>query len=410
MVSISNNNLKPVVIVALITAVSLFGDSMLYVALPIHWEDAGLASLLEVGILLSANRFIRLPFNPLISWLYRKVSVRSGLLFAVFISGITTLSYGFANGFFVWLILRCIWGIAWSFFRLGAYFMILDLSSNQNRGHFMGTYNGLYRLGSLIGMLAGGAFVDLFGMREVAVVFGILAFLVLPVVFYHVPNSKSKAFESQKMDEVKVKKQPILLWTLTSAFLVMLCLEGMFTAILSHLIDTRLQTGIHVLGMVVGAATLAGGLQASRWAVGPFLSPWVGKQSDGKWGRRPFLVGSLLLSSVFMASINFDLPFGLWLLNIFVILLVSSILATVLGAYASDITSGTSRAATMTLYVIVVDVGASFGPVLGYLSERFIGLTLTFWISAFILFLLSMGWVFSAKLKLDAGIPAISHN
>lgn len=398
----NDDNLKPVIIIALITAVSLFGDSMLYIALPIHWEDAGLASLIEVGILLSANRFIRLPLNPLISWLYSKMSIRSGLAFAVMIAGITTLSYGFAKGFLLWLILRCAWGLAWSFFRLGAYFMILDLSSSENRGHFMGTYNGLYRIGSLIGMLAGGLFVDLFGMQSVATVFGILAFLVLPVVFIYVPKSKNRtASESKNRYNKPLLKQPVLLWTLTTAFLVMLCLEGMFTATLSHLIDVRLHTSIHIFGVVMGAATLAGVLQASRWAIGPFLSPWVGKRTDGKWGRKPFLTGSLVLASLFMAVVNIDLPFGLWVSNLLAILLVSSVLATVMDAFVSDIATGTTKAVTLTLYVVVVDVGASFGPVLGYLSERFFGLSFTFWLSAAILFLLGVRWALSAKLSSD---------
>lgn len=65
---------KPIIFLALITAVSLFGDSMLYVVLPIHWKDMGLTSLIEVGILLSANRFVRLPLGPLIGWLYNRMT------------------------------------------------------------------------------------------------------------------------------------------------------------------------------------------------------------------------------------------------------------------------------------------------------------------------------------------------
>lgn len=48
---------------------------MLYVALPIYWETAGLESIWQVGVLLSINRFIRLPFNPLISWMYKHISL-----------------------------------------------------------------------------------------------------------------------------------------------------------------------------------------------------------------------------------------------------------------------------------------------------------------------------------------------
>ncbi|MDV2687405.1 hypothetical protein RYX56_23955, partial [Alkalihalophilus lindianensis] len=59
----------PVVIsISLVTAICLVGDSMLYIALPIFWKEVGLDSLWQVGILLSINRFIRLPFNPIIGW------------------------------------------------------------------------------------------------------------------------------------------------------------------------------------------------------------------------------------------------------------------------------------------------------------------------------------------------------
>lgn len=94
---------------------------MLYIALPIYWQDAGLDSLWEVGILLSINRFIRLPINPFTGWLYNRISLRQGLLLAVICALIVNLGYGFANSLWLWIILRCIWGIAWSLLSIVAY-------------------------------------------------------------------------------------------------------------------------------------------------------------------------------------------------------------------------------------------------------------------------------------------------
>lgn len=56
-----------IVTIALVTAFCLLGDSMLYIALPIYWEEAGLDALWQVGILLAINRFVRLPnlYKPL---------------------------------------------------------------------------------------------------------------------------------------------------------------------------------------------------------------------------------------------------------------------------------------------------------------------------------------------------------
>nr|WP_276322259.1 MFS transporter [Cohnella luojiensis] len=389
---------------ALITAVSLFGDSMLYIALPIHWKEAGLNSLVEVGILLSVNRFIRLPLNPLISWLYTKMSIRFGLIIAIIIVGSTTVLYGWAQGFVFWLILRCIWGLAWSIIRLGAYLMIIESSTNENRGHFMGTFTGLSKIGTLVGMLTGGFFVEWFGIRDVTFVFGVLAFMVLPVVF-QIPNSRNRTgSERSKVTRSFLIKQPMLTWILLTVFLVMLCLDGMITATLSHLIDVR-QSNLSLYGAIIGAAAMAGILQASRLAIGVFLSPWVGKKSDGKWGRRPVLIIALLLASVFVSIVQFDLPLAVWLFNLLAILLTSSILFVVMDAFTSDIVADKAKAATITLYLIVSDIGAAFGPVLGYLSERSLGLSTTYWISAAVLFLLSVGWAFSAKMKSTNLVP-----
>jgi MFS family permease len=394
-------DLKPIIILALITAVSLFGDSMLYVVLPIHWQEVGLTSLIEVGILLSANRFVRLPLGPLIGWLYKKISIRNGVFLAVFIAGMTTLLYGWVDGFYSWLILRCIWGVAWSLFRLGSYFMLLELSDGQNRGYFMGTYNGLYRIGSLVGMLAGSVCVELFGLRAVATTFGILAFLVLPAVYKFVPKAKNQITTKEApLQKRVILKLPALQGTLISVFLVAMCLDGMLTATLSHLIDVHHKTSFMFYEIVIGAATLAGALQAVRWTLGSFMSPWFGRLSDRKWGRRPFLTGLLALASIFMATANFEIPFGLWLLDLLALLIVSNLLSTIMDALISDIASGSARTFIMTMYVVITDVGASMGPLFGYLSEHFIGLSMTYWLSATLLLLLSMAWIVKGNVRM----------
>lgn len=138
-------------LVAIITALSLLGDFMLYIALPIYWREAGLDSIWQVGILLSVNRLIRLPFNPLAVWIYQKISLKTGLLIAVVLGFATTIAYGVLKGFAAWLLLRPLWGIAWSFFRIGGLAAVAHYADEHHRGAAMGQYNGLYRLGSLFG-------------------------------------------------------------------------------------------------------------------------------------------------------------------------------------------------------------------------------------------------------------------
>jgi predicted MFS family arabinose efflux permease len=123
--------------------------------------------------------------------------------------------------------------------------MILELSDDQNRGYFMGTYNGLYRIGSLVGMLAGALCVELFGLKAVATTFGILAFLVLPVAYKFVPLAKNEIhLENTSVQKWRILKNPTLQGTLFSVFLIAMCLEGMLTATLRYrILRFRLECG-----------------------------------------------------------------------------------------------------------------------------------------------------------------------
>ncbi|WP_144352265.1 hypothetical protein [Sporomusa termitida] len=51
-------------------------------------------------------------------------------------------------------------------------FTILEVADNTNRGYYMGLYNGLYRLGSLGGMLLGGILADQYGISVTAIFLG----------------------------------------------------------------------------------------------------------------------------------------------------------------------------------------------------------------------------------------------
>ncbi|OME75944.1 hypothetical protein BK120_30235 [Paenibacillus sp. FSL A5-0031] len=78
---------------------------MPYVVLPIFGEQFGIQSLWQVGVLLSTNRFVRIPIHPLIGWFYSKYEIKTGLTIAIVH---TTSIYGLFNGFGVLLIARCI--------------------------------------------------------------------------------------------------------------------------------------------------------------------------------------------------------------------------------------------------------------------------------------------------------------
>lgn len=409
------NKKKTIVALALITAVCLAGDSMLYIVLPIHWREAGLSSLIEVGILLSINRFVRLPLNPIIGLMYKKISFRTGILIAVILAGITTFCYGVVDQFSLWVILRSIWGLAWSLFKLGAFLLILQLSTDSNRGIFMGTYNGLYRLGSLVGMLLGGLLADVFGLKIISIVLGLIVFTTIPFILIYLPKSLETVGivkkEQKFLDSVKHFKNSSLLWMLLTAFLTVMILEGMFNATLSHLIDVKLNKEIDIFTFMVGAATTAGILQAIRWGLLPFISPIIGSTLDKVQYKQYILAIFLVFASILLLLIPQNMSLTIWLPLVLLHLLIASCVTTIVDTLFAGLASTTKdKVMIMTSYTIIVDLGAALGPLLGYSLEEVIGLANLFMICSFICFVLSLKWGVPSKLIKKYQLKKVTGN
>ncbi|MFD2370492.1 MFS transporter [Brevibacillus sp. GCM10020057] len=355
-----------VIAVALVTAFCLLGDSMLYIVLPIYWREAGLQSLWEVGILLAVNRLVRLPLGPLVGKWYERSGGRSGLTVAVVLAFVTTVSYSL-QGFGVWLVLRSVWGIAWTFLRLGAYSLIVSVSEEHNRGQLMGLYNGLYRLGSLGGMIAGALLASWYGLDVTSMVLGCFSLPALVLVFLYIPPSFRKcrvSTDTAKVDE-RFWKQGSVWAVMASALFVAMVYQGMFASSLSRLVEIR-QPVVLVGGMTIGAAVVASMVQGARWGWEPWAAPWFGRLAD-RYGRTSLLAWALLVAAVLFAALVAPVPFWLWLCVLLGIQLTATILTTVVDTLAADEASRQANStALMTLYSVVTDVGAALGPLLAF--------------------------------------------
>ena len=387
--------IKPVIVLALLTAACLVGDSMLYIVMPTHWQEFGLDSLWEVGVLLSANRLVRLPLNPVVGWAYKRISTRQGVLIAAILALLTTLSYGFVKGFYPLLLIRCIWGVAWSFLRLGSFFAIADCASDTNRGHCMGVFNGLYRLGILFFFLLGGFIADLFGLSATALFFGAVTFSAIPAAFLSVPAAKNHSnspAEAPPPLSVLWRDAGVLLALVTGAVVAMIY-QGVFTATLSYLVETHNSSTVSLAGFVFGAASLAGILQAIRWSWEPWLAPWVGIKSDGRHGRKKVLLLSLFLAALLFCLLPLDIPLLPWLLVVMGVQVTATALTTLTDAVAADAANRAAKVLVLTAYSLAIDLGSAIGPIIGYLLNSNLDPYAAYWMAAVSLLALAVAWL-----------------
>ena len=157
---------RVVFLLGLGTAISLLGDSTLYTVLP-RSEIAAQAgvSLVTVGVLLGANRAVRMLTNGLAGLLYDRLPRHRLLAAALALGALSTLLFAVGHGPAPLLLSRLLWGAAWSGIWVGGNAVVLDVASPDNRGRLSGQYQMWFFVGTGGAALLGGLLTDLVGFR-----------------------------------------------------------------------------------------------------------------------------------------------------------------------------------------------------------------------------------------------------
>lgn len=398
---IRDERMRPVVLLAAVTALCLVGDSMLYVALPVYWEEFGLTSLWQAGALLSVNRLVRLPLNPAVSRLYRRISARSGMLLAAALAAATTAGYGLAGSFAALIVLRALWGLAWTFLRLGAYFTVLTTADDSSQGRAMGMYNGLMRTGSLFGMLLGGVLADTWGTGLTCAFFASVSVLAVPLIWFAVPrNAKGMAEEAAAgEDGYSLFSHWKVLSVLLIGTAVAFVYQGMLISTLSYLVKIRIPAGLDLGWALVGAASLGGVLQAVRWSWEPFLAPFFGWLSDHpRAGRKKTFIVSSLIGAALFAFLPADMGLLPWLLLLLLLQVTATALTTAGDAVAADtaVRSG-AKIKVITAYSVLTDVGAAAGPAAAFALNQYSSPWASCRLASLLLLLAAAGYFFVSR-------------
>ena len=386
-----------VLLIAAITGACVAADAMLYVVLPVHWQEAGLTSLWQVGILLSLNRLVRLPINPFAGWCFSKVSVKALVLMACMLAIGVSCGYVLASGFVLWAGLRAAWGLAWSFLKLGGLFTVMGVADDSNRGRFMGLFSGTYRLGSLAGMLGGGIVADIWGLRAACacgIALAILAFVLAALRLRRAsPVQKQAARESSPSAWKELVRSARFLRILGSCLMVALVIEGFLHATLSAYLQFQAgSSAITFAGMTIGCAAAAGAVQSLRWAWNPMLSPMVGRVFDGSSHRGRLFAACCWCSALVFCTAALHMPVAVLLILLLGIELCSTGLITLVDALAADLASGTQTVLVITAYTFASDLGAALGPMGGYAIINLLGVPAAYAAAGVLLAAMALVW------------------
>ncbi len=171
------DNWRTVVGSSSIMSLALLGDALLYAVLPAFAEEFGL-TLTWVGIMLSANRIVRVFAYGFIAQLTQLLGVRNMCLTAAVTAVISTALYGVSQGPALMLFARVLWGLTYATLVLAT--LSYAIESRQNAGTRIGVGQGIQRIGPIAALLFGAWLVGKVGPNSVFIILAIPTALAIP--------------------------------------------------------------------------------------------------------------------------------------------------------------------------------------------------------------------------------------
>jgi len=364
------------------TAISLLGDATLYTVLPHPDISAQLGITLSmVGLLLGANRAVRLFLNGPVGVLFDRMPRRGLLIAGLSLGAGSSIFYAIGHGFWPLLIGRLSWGLAWALLWVGGNSVVLDVSNDENRGRNSGIYQMWFYIGIAGSSFLGALLTDIFGFRNGQWI-SVAAIALMAIVWYFfLPETR----EIQVTEEVSIEdreklagnKLPMEVIAATSftMFISRLLTWGVLAATTILWLSDIFGEGLQIASVFIPIATLSGIYTALSNLTSIGSTPLAGSVSDKFRRRWPVMGWAIVLGGLGMWLMSVDFQ-SLALIGSFLVPLASSSVETLIPAIAGDRVPEKLRSRALGLINTAGDLGATLGPfaALGALNSGWLSL------------------------------------
>ncbi len=324
---------------AITLALTLPGDTVLYLLLPIYAATFGV-SLPEAGLLLAANRLIRIVGYGWVARFYAARGPRTACLIATLGAAFSALLYATCSGLWLLLVGRLIWGLSFAAMNLAN--QALPTAVAEGAARRMGLSRAIISVGPAIGLVAGGLLAPLYGPR---VVFFALALVscVGPLFALRLPATQERALGGGPRFE---RPGAISIWSFAFGF----TLDGIFIVGL----------GVLAASYNSGGAVLAAALaMALRYVAEIAFSPVSGSLAQ-RHGAKALLVVTSLGSAIGLSLMAME---G-WLLwgAVFATIVLRALAQPLTAPLVAEIYPGAARVPALARQATWRDIGAGAGP------------------------------------------------
>lgn len=324
---------------AMSLAAALPCDIVLYLLLPMY-ADQFHVTLAEAGILLAANRLVRIAGYRWVARFYSEKGDRPTCLLAVVAAILCALGYTMANGFWALLPLRLLWGMAFAGLNLST--QAMATANPMGAARRSGRSRAVIAIGPMLWLPTAAILAGYIGPRYVFLLVAMTALLGL--------------LAARRLPAHDYPPAPARRWKLPNAldwwsFLEGLTLDGLFIIGLSYM--SKQSFSEH-------AELIAGVLMATRYFGEIVLSPVGGWLAERFGAVRVLVVLSLMTCA---ALVGFGEGNWLWIFAGLIVVL-RSLQLPLLPPIVAARTPPADRVHALAGRAIWRDIGAGVGPIL----------------------------------------------
>jgi MFS family permease len=317
------------------------GDTLLYLLLPLHHEAYGV-SLAEAGLLLAANRLVRIAGYGWVARYYATHGPRAACLLAAAGSVLATSGYALLSGVWGLLAARLCWGLSFAAMNIAT--QALATGEPEGAARRSGRMRAIIAAGPVSGLVSGAVLSQLAGPRTAFLVLAVAALVAIPLAV-RLPDRGEGAMSRLARPRFGLPA-PLDAW----AFVQGMTLDGLFVLGLSLL----------AAGALPGYATLAaGGALALRYVFEILLGPLGGALAE-RHGPRRLLTLLSLSTAAGLALIGVG---WLWVGALAVVTL-RGLIQPVSAPVAALENPGPERVPALARMATWRDLGAGVGPML----------------------------------------------
>jgi MFS transporter, DHA1 family, inner membrane transport protein len=320
-------------------AVALPGDTVLYLLLPMYAAQFGV-TLAQAGVLLAANRLVRIAGYSWVARYYARRGDRPTDSLAVVAAAICALGYATLSGFWLLLPLRLLWGLSFAALNLSA--QVTATAEAVGAARRTGRSRAITAVGPMLALPLGAVLADNLGPRAiffglaVLALTGLIVTRLLPSDPHATPASPRRLRLPNSLD----------CWS----FLEGLTLDGLFIIGLSYFGKDLLPEG----GVLVAAMLLA-----LRYLCEIVLSP-VGGHMAERFGAERLLVILSLMTSIVLVGFGAG---WIWSCAAAIVIL-RALQLPLLPPIVALRTPGPGRLQALAARSVWRDIGAGTGPVI----------------------------------------------